>query len=218
MCRKTWRKVIVIAALTLAVGGGAVVVSPIMKQVQDGRLGGMIFLVMGMILAGVLLYFAPRPRETGQDEYKVEAPGPLDIRIRYLADDLPRLTKVRTGDWIDLRARERIELPRMGYREIPLGIAMHLPKGYEAHMKPRSGTFKHWGIVQTNSVATIDESYCGDNDEWKMPVVALRNTVIEKGDRICQFRIVEKMPAVSFVEVDSLGNPDRGGLGSTGKS
>ena len=99
---------------------------------------------------------------------------------------------------------------------IPLGVSMQLPEGYEARTAPRSSTFKRWGILQANSVGVIDNSYCGTNDEWKLPVYATRDTVIEKGDRICQFRIYEVQPPVSFEECDTLSDTDRGGFGSTG--
>ena len=95
-------------------------------------------------------------------------------------------------------------------------VAMQLPNGYEAHVVPRSSTFKTYGIIQTNSKGIIDESYCGDNDEWKMPVYATRNTVINFNERICQFRIVKKMPKLNIIKVDNLDNDDRGGFGSTG--
>ena len=100
---------------------------------------------------------------------------------------------------------------------IPLGVAMELPQGYEALVIPRSSTFKHFGLIQTNSVGLIDESYCGDNDQWHFPALAKRDTVIHAGDRICQFRIIEHQPRIVFDPVDSLGNADRGGFGSTGK-
>lgn len=93
---------------------------------------------------------------------------------------------------------------------------MELPKGYEAHVVPRSSTFKNFGVIQTNHQGVVDESYKGNNDEWFMPVYALRDTEINFNDRICQFRIVEKMPKIDFVEVDELKNEDRGGHGSTG--
>ena len=120
------------------------------------------------------------------------------------------------SDWIDLRSAQTVELKAGEFKLIPLGVAMQLPENYEAHMAPRSSTFKNWGIIQTNSVAVIDESYCGDNDEWRYPVYATRDTVINVNDRICQFRIMEKQPKVEFEEVEILGNDDRGGIGSTG--
>lgn len=140
----------------------------------------------------------------------------MEIRIKYHHPQLPRLEKLEQGDWIDLRAAEEAELKAGDFRLISLGISVALPAGYEAHVAPRSSTFKNWGIIQTNSVGVIDESYSGDGDVWKMPVYATRDTVIHFGDRICQFRIVEKMPAVELREVDSLGGADRGGFGSTG--
>ena len=103
-----------------------------------------------------------------------------------------------------------------GYRLISLGVSMRLPEGYEAHVAPRSSTFKKWGILMANSVGVIDESYCGDNDIWRFSALAMRDTRIEKGDRICQFRLVKKMPEVALEAVDFLAAPDRGGIGSTG--
>lgn len=126
------------------------------------------------------------------------------------------ITKIEQGDWIDLRSRIDVVLFKGEYMLIPLGIAMEIPEGYEAHIAPRSSTFKHYGILQTNSVGVIDNSYCGDNDEWCFPAYATRQTTIEKGERICQFRIIKKQPEIEFQEVETLGNPDRGGFGSTG--
>jgi dUTP pyrophosphatase len=142
----------------------------------------------------------------------------LEIRIKYLVPDLPRIEKFEIGDWIDLRAAEDVVLKERESRLIPLGVAMQLPKGYEAQIAPRSGAFGNWGILQPNSPGIIDESYCGDGDEWKMSVFATREAVIPKGSRICHFRIVKKMPPVRFIEVSELANPDRGGFGSTGRT
>ena len=139
------------------------------------------------------------------------------IRIKYFCKDLEKVGKIDKGDWIDLRAAVDIEMKANTFALIPLGVGMILPEGYEAHLAPRSSTFKNFGIIQTNHVAVIDESYCGDNDEWKYPAYALRDTVIHKNDRICQFRIMKKQPELLFVEVDALNNVDRGGFGSTGK-
>lgn len=139
----------------------------------------------------------------------------MQIRIKYF-DPACRIEKIEKGDWIDLRAREDVYMQNGAYGCIPLGVAMELPEGYEAHVIPRSSTFKKWGIIQTNSMGLIDNSYKGDGDEWMMPVLATRPTEIKKGDRICQFRIVEKQPEFEFVEVESLGNADRGGFGTTG--
>ncbi|MBE5769805.1 MAG: deoxyuridine 5'-triphosphate nucleotidohydrolase [Clostridia bacterium] len=140
----------------------------------------------------------------------------MTIKIRYHGDVTP-LEKIPQGDWIDLRAAETVEMKAGEYRLISLGVSMQLPKGYEAHVAPRSSTFKKWGVIQANSLGIIDESYCGDHDIWYFPALAMRDTVIEKGDRICQFRIVEKMPAVAFETVEFLSAPDRGGIGSTGE-
>lgn len=140
------------------------------------------------------------------------------IRIKYFTDKIDKLTYVDgKSDWIDLRASEDVELKAGEFKLIPLGVAMELPKGYEAHLVPRSSTFKNYGILQTNSCGIIDRSYCGDEDMWRMPVYATRDTVIHQNDRICQFRIVENQPKITFDEVESLGNADRGGFGSTGR-
>ena len=141
------------------------------------------------------------------------------IKIKYFTNDIEYLTYIdgEKSDWIDLRAAETVEMKAGEFKMISLGVAMELPEGYEAHMAPRSSTFKNYGIIQTNSVAVIDHSYCGDNDIWKYPAYALRDTKINVNDRICQFRIMKKQPKIEFLTVESLGNADRGGLGSTGK-
>lgn len=141
----------------------------------------------------------------------------LVIRIKYHGDT-PPIERIAVGDWIDLRAAETVTLKAGEWRPISLGISMQLPEGYEAHILPRSSTFKRWGVILPNAMGIIDESYCGDNDIWHFGALAMRDTVIEKGDRICQFRIMEKMPPVRFEEVTVLGNRDRGGFGSTGHS
>ena len=140
------------------------------------------------------------------------------IKIQYLNDETERLRYIDgKSDWIDLRAAEDVELKAGEFALISLGISMQLPKGYEAHIVPRSSTFKNFGIIQTNHMGLIDETYCGPNDWWRMPVLALRDTVIHKNDRICQFRIQKHQPEIFFDEVDSLEGEDRGGFGSTGK-
>ena len=139
------------------------------------------------------------------------------LKIKYHDEKLERLACNKKGDWIDLRASKTINLKAGESAIIPLGVSIELPEGYEAHVAPRSSTFKNWGIVQTNSVGVIDNSYCGNNDIWMMPVYATRFTEIKKNDRICQFRIVEKQPHLEFETVDHLGNEDRGGFGSTGR-
>lgn len=139
----------------------------------------------------------------------------MEVKIKYLKD-IEHIEKLSMGDWIDLRASEDITLEKGDFAIIHLGVAMELPEGYEAHIVPRSSTYKKWGIIQTNGMGVIDESYCGDNDEWGMPVYATRLTQIKKNDRICQFRLVEKMRSIDLVTVETLGNKDRGGFGSTG--
>ena len=138
------------------------------------------------------------------------------IQIKYFTNDIDKITKIDKGDWIDLRAAETVEMKQGDFKLIPLGVAMKLPEGYEAHVVPRSSTYKNFGIIQTNHQAVIDESYCGDNDQWFYPAYALRDTVINKNDRICQFRIMKKMESVNFIEVDELKDKDRVGIGSTG--
>ena len=122
----------------------------------------------------------------------------------------------KKSDWIDLRAREDITLEEGGFKLIPLGVAIQLPEGYEAIIAPRSSTYKNFFVMQTNSIGVVDETYCGDNDEWKLPVCAFQYTQIKKGERICQFRIIEHQPELEFECVDHLGNADRGGFGSSG--
>lgn len=142
----------------------------------------------------------------------------VDILIKYHDDDIVRAEQKENGDWIDLRAAETVELKQFESATISLGVSMKLPDGYEAHIVPRSSTFKTWGIIQTNSEGIIDNSYSGDNDIWGMPVLAMRDTIINKNDRICQFRILPKMDKLNFNETDHLGGTDRGGFGSTGKN
>lgn len=139
------------------------------------------------------------------------------IKILYHDSGIPELKKIEKGDLIDLYVAETVELKRGDFKLISLGVSMKLPPGYKANVYPRSSTFKNWGILQTNSVGQIDSSYSGSSDIWKYPAYATRDTVINKGDRICQFEIVPIMPDVLFEEVDELDSVDRGGFGSTGK-
>lgn len=141
----------------------------------------------------------------------------MQIKIKYFTDKIDKINKIDQGDWIDLRAAETVTLKAGEFKLIPLGVAMQLPEGYEAHVVPRSSTYKNFGIIQTNHQAVIDESYCGDNDQWFYPAYALRDTVINVNDRICQFRIMQKQPTIDFEEVEILGNKNRGGIGSTGR-
>ncbi len=141
-----------------------------------------------------------------------------EIKVKYFVDGIDELCAVAgKSDWIDLHAAEEVTLKAGESRLIPLGVAMALPEGYEAHIVPRSSTFKNYGILQTNSMGVVDSSYRGDNDQWRMPVYATRDVTIEKNARICQFRIVRNQPPLTFTRVEHLGGPDRGGFGSTGK-
>ena len=142
----------------------------------------------------------------------------VQIKIKYLDDSIKRLTYVEgKSDWIDLAAAETVMLKQGEFKLIHLGVAMELPEGYEAHIAPRSSTYKNFKILQTNSVGVVDRSYCGPNDWWKMAVYATEDTTINKGDRIAQFRIIENQPKLNFVESELTGK-DRGGFGSTGKN
>lgn len=139
------------------------------------------------------------------------------IKIKYLSDEIEKLRYIDgKSDWIDLRAAESVKLKKGESKLISLGVAMELPEGYEAHIVPRSSTFKKFGLMQTNHYGIIDESYCGDDDVWMFSALAFRDTEIKINDRICQFRIFKHQPVIEFVEVDKLGNETRGGFGSTG--
>ena len=141
----------------------------------------------------------------------------MNIEIKYFTDDMEPLTYIDgKSDWIDLRAAQDMTIAAGTYVAIPLGIGMKLPVGYEAHVVPRSSTFKNFGLLQTNSMGVIDETYCGDNDQWHFPAYATRDTVIHKNDRICQFRIMEHQPTIEFTPVEHLADESRGGLGSSG--
>ncbi len=148
---------------------------------------------------------------------KKKTEAQLEVLVKYHDKDLGKIEKIPVGDWIDLRSAVRVDMKAGDFLVIPLGVSMKLPEGYEAHVLPRSSTFKKWGVLMTNGMGVIDESYCGDRDIWGFPALAMRETTIFKGDRICQFRIVKKMPAVTFTEVDHLSDENRGGFGSTGK-
>lgn len=143
----------------------------------------------------------------------------MEIKIKYHRPDLIRLEQISIGNWIDLRcAEDEVVLKPFEKKIISLGISMQLPEGYEAHIVPRSSTFKNFKIIQWNHFGVIDNSYSGNNDIWGFTAIAFDNTVINLNDRICQFRIMEIQPKLTFLEVDDLGNADRGGFGSTGRN
>ncbi len=141
------------------------------------------------------------------------------IKIIYHNQNIDKIVNVENkSDWYDLRAAETVEMKMGDYRLISLGVSMKLPEGYEAHIVPRSSTFKNFGVLQTNSYGVIDNSFSGTNDIWKFPALAMRDTIIHEGDRICQFRIEKKQPEIKFIEVAKLDDVNRGGFGSTGKA
>ena len=139
------------------------------------------------------------------------------IKIKYFTDKIDKLCYIAgNSDWIDLRVAEDVVMKKGEFRLIRLGVAMELPQGYEAHVVPRSSTYKNFGLIQTNHMGVIDESYKGDADEWKWPALAMRDAEVHVGDRLCQFRIMKHQPQINFLEVDSLENEDRGGFGTSG--
>lgn len=142
----------------------------------------------------------------------------VNVKIKYFSDDIKKLEYIDgKSDLIDLRASEDIEFKAGEFKLIPLGVAMELPSGFEAHIYPRSSTYKNFGLTQANSIGIIDNSYNGENDQWMYPAIASRDVTIHKNDRICQFRIVRNQPEINFCEVKKLGGDNRGGFGSTGK-
>ena len=148
----------------------------------------------------------------------------MNIKIKYFNENLQKLEKITKGNWIDLRAAEDVVMKKGEFRLIPLGIAMELPRGYEAHVVPRSSTYKNYGLIQVNHQGVVDGpdretgegGYCGNDDQWFVPVYAMRDTEVHFNDRICQFRIMEQQPDITFEEVDELTGENRGGFGTTG--
>ena len=141
----------------------------------------------------------------------------MKIKIKYFSENIEKLKFIDgKSDWIDLRAAEDVTMKKGEFRLIRLGVAMELPQGYEAHVVPRSSTYKNFGLIQTNHMGVIDESYKGDADEWKWPALAMRDTEVHAGDRLCQFRIMKHQPQINFIEVQTLENEDRGGFGTSG--
>ena len=142
----------------------------------------------------------------------------VTVKVRYISKEIEKLRYIDgKSDWIDLRSAEDVDMKAGESRLIRLGIAVELPKGYEAHIVPRSSTFRNFGLIQTNHMGVVDNSYCGDDDEWMVPVMAVRDTHISVNDRICQFRIMENQPPVHFNESGLDEEADRGGFGSTGR-
>lgn len=152
----------------------------------------------------------------------------MKIRIKYF-EGATKLNKIKKGNWIDVYANDDVFVRLNERAMIPLGFALELPEGWEGHLAPRSSTFKTWGIIQTNSVGVVDDTYIGDNDQWHMPVYCLqakdvevidgleeKGSWIRKGNKIGQFRIMEVMPEFELEEVECFGNEDRGGFGTTG--
>lgn len=168
----------------------------------------------------------------------------MKIKVKYFDNDENHKLKINPkGDWIDLRATEEVtffapQIPDTGETQIEfdsvlvgLNIAMELPKGFEAIVAARSSTFKHFKIIIRNGIGIIDCSYNGDEDQWKCPIISFGNETIHIGDRVCQFKIQPSQFAtrwqkikwlftkrIKFVEVEHLGNTNRGGFGATGKN
>ncbi len=168
-----------------------------------------------------------------QHKNNLEWSGNMDIKIKYF-EGAKELEINPKGNMIDVYSNENIFIPQFEMELVRLGFAMELPKGKIAKLHPRSSTFKTWGCMLANSVGIIDETYCGDNDEWLAPLVCINpkdevsvpvdefyskkqyGTFIRKGDKICQFEITDAMEMPTFIKVDTLGNKDRQGIGSTG--
>lgn len=138
------------------------------------------------------------------------------IKIKYLPG-AAHMEMTEKGDWVDAFSYEDVILKKGEYGYVNLGFACQLPEGYEAHIAPRSSTFKHFGVIQTNGIGIVDSSFNSNTDLWMMPVYAIRDTIIKKGERPCQFRIVKKQPKIEFEEVKDLHNEARGSFGSTGR-
>lgn len=140
------------------------------------------------------------------------------IKIKYFDNEIDKIEKISKGDWVDLRSAETVHLKKGEFHLVNLGVGMELPEGYEANIVPRSSTYKNFKVLQTNSFAVIDNSYSGDNDQWLYPVIAMEDTIINKNDRICQFRINKIQPQIEFEEIEHLNDVNRGSFGSTGKA
>lgn len=142
----------------------------------------------------------------------------LFVKVKYMVDGIEPLEYIGGGksDWVDLRVAEDIRIWKGEFHLLPLGVAIELPKGYEALVAPRSSTFKNYGLLQANSLGVIDEAFCGDDDHWHLPVYATKTVRLHKNDRIAQFRIIKHQPKLIFQTVDQLDGENRCGFGSTG--
>lgn len=203
----------------LMIGDEKVGYTELNTEVETGAKIPMVRFLPGMTIKTAGLFKIVSEDMIGElEKYLIDMIGPRDgkvITVQYLNDGVKRLSIEKKGDWIDMYAAETVELRQGEHKLIHLGVAMKLPEGYEAHLVPRSSTFKKWGIIQANHVGIIDNSYSGPEDWWRMSVIAMRDTVINKDDKICQFRIVERQPRIHFVE-GKMTDPSRGGFGSTG--
>lgn len=140
------------------------------------------------------------------------------IKVKYHDPEMPRIERLQQGDWIDLVNVEDINLKCGEWGMFSLGVSIELPAGYEAHVVPRSSTFKKWGVIQVNSIGIVDNSFCGEDDVWQWLILAPTKDVhIPKYTRVCQFRIIKNQPSFPIIEVKHLKNDIRGGIGSTGE-
>lgn len=146
-------------------------------------------------------------------------PSTLSISIKFKNKEVyEEFNNISVGDWVDLRVNDTITIKNGEFKIIDLGVAMKLPDGYEAIISPRSSTFKKYGLIQTNSIGVVDNSYQGDEDWWGFPVLATRDITLLKGTRVCQFRVQKNQPKLVFKTVDTLNTDSRGGFGSTGEN
>lgn len=142
----------------------------------------------------------------------------MELIVKYVGDAYgdTGIMQNEGSDWIDLRANQDYHYAKGEEFLLDLGVCIKVPDGYEAHLAPRSSSFRKYHLIQTNGVGVVDGAYSGDEDVWKMPVYAMNNGRVFKGDRICQFRIIEKQPTLDIVTTDVMPTPSRGGFGSTG--